>query len=136
MNDRFEPPYQYVVLHRSCARDAGVAAAQTSHAVRGSMRDPAHPETHVCILRAETSDEIRALGELLAEKGLFCHVVEEPDPPYCGAAVALGVEPMPRGLIAPHMAHLKVFRGEAKPRSAHPGVAQVERLAQKAERSA
>jgi hypothetical protein len=126
-----QPPYQYIILHESCRNRIGVAASQAAHAARESVRDLPHdPETHVAILMAESSDQLVAISLELKVAGLHHVLICEPDPPYNGSAVAIGIEPMERERVKPLLSSLKSFRerprgAEGKPRAPrHAPVAQ------------
>jgi len=105
------PPYQYIVLHASCAKRPGVAAAQAAHAATQSLQNvPVDERLHVVILVCESSAELEQLGSDLKLVGIPHSVVHEPDEPYNGAATAVGIAPMDRLLVQSFVAHLKVFR--------------------------
>lgn len=111
--------YQYIVLHESCRNRVGVAASQSAHAARESIREvnlPHDPNTHVAVLMAESSADIEALSHELKIAGLHHVLIREPDAPYNGAAVALGCEPVERDTIRHLFARFKSFRD--RPRSA------------------
>ncbi len=102
-------PYQYVVVRKANA--AGITACQAIHAATESMRTaPAPPDTHVVLLEAKDGDELVALSEKLTAAGVHHVLIREPDPPYNGAATAVGVEPQDRDAIRPFMAGFKVLR--------------------------
>lgn len=102
---------QYVVLHRSAAKHPGVLAAQAIHAAGESIRTaPVPSSTYAVALVADTSADLEQLSEVLKANGIHHVLIREPDPPYNGAATALGVEPMERDLVRPFMSHLKVLR--------------------------
>lgn len=105
-------PYQYLVLHQSCRNHPGVAAVQAAHAAGESAFDgPVRGDTHVVALVADKSDDLEALAGRLAGAGLRYVLIREPDEPYNGAAVALGIEPTEdRDRVRPHVASFKVFR--------------------------
>lgn len=102
-------PYQYIVLHKSCANRPGIAAAQSAHAACGSMTGPENPETHRVILSADSSAALEAIASELAVAGLHHVVIREPDEPYNGTAVAVGVEPMDRAKVRGLLANFKAF---------------------------
>lgn len=103
-------PTHYIVLHRSCGNRPGIAAAQAAHAAAESIQTlPVPADTFVCVLRADTSEEIEKLSTVLRDADIFHTVIREPDEPYNGAAVALGVEPTERERVRSFLAHLKVF---------------------------
>lgn len=105
------PPYQYVVVHRSAAALPGVLVCQAIHAATECIRTaPVSNQTHVVALVAETSAELEALALRLAGAGIHHVLIREPDPPYNGAATAVGVEPQDRDAVRPLMAAFKVLR--------------------------
>lgn len=105
-------PYQYIVLHQSCKNHPGVTACQAAHAAGESLRGgPAPGNTHVVALEAHTSADLEALAGHLHAAGIHYVLIREPEAPYYGAAVAVGVEPLvDRELVRPLMASFKVFR--------------------------
>lgn len=104
-------PYQYLVLHKSCKNSPGIVACQAAHAATECIQSlPVSDQTHVCALEAETSADLETLGKLLTDAGLPHVVIREPDEPYNGAAVAVGVAPMDRYLVKPYMSTFKVLR--------------------------
>lgn len=106
-----KPLHQYVVLHKSLLRAAGAACAQTLHAATESLRRlPVDTDTHAAILVAETSADLERLSETLRGAGIHHALILEPDAPYHGAAVALGVEPRVKSSVAPFMVDFKPFR--------------------------
>lgn len=106
-----KPPTQYIVLHQSCRNQPGIAACQAAHASSESIRElPVSDQTSVCALMAETSADLEALAVRLAEASIPHVVIREPDAPYNGAATAVGITPMDRELVRPHVAAFKVFR--------------------------
>ena len=101
-------PYQYIVLHQSCRNHPGVTAVQAAHAAGES--GPATGDTHVVALVADKSEDLEALAGHLAGAGIRYVLIREPDEPYNGAAVALGIAPQARETVRPHVAAFKVFR--------------------------
>lgn len=104
-------PYQYVVLHQSCAKRIGVACAQAIHAATEAIQAlPVDPETHVVVLVAEKSEDLERIAAELDLAGIVAAVIREPDAPYFGAATAVGVEPMNRDVIKPLLAGFSILR--------------------------
>jgi hypothetical protein len=106
-------PYQYIVLHTSCRNHPGVLACQAAHAAGESIRPDAtaNDQTHVVALEAKTSDDLVALSAALAEAAIHHALIREPDPPYNGAATAVGIAPsVDRERIKPFVSHFKVLR--------------------------
>ena len=54
---------------------------------------PATVGTYAVILSVQDESAIHALSAILSEKGVDHHVVYEPDPPYLGQAMAIGLPP-------------------------------------------
>lgn len=110
------PPYQYVVLHRSAAKDPGIAAVQGIHAATEAIGSPmlgaltVSPDTHVIVLVAEKSEDLVALAEKLSAAGVRHVLIREPDPPYNGAATAVGLAPQDRDAVRGFVSHFKVLR--------------------------
>lgn len=106
-----EPLYQYVILHQSLRNTPGGACAQAIHAASESIRQlPVPDDTHAAVLMADTSDQLEQLAEKLMDHGIHYALICEPDEPYKGAAVALGVTPLPKARVQPLMVGLKAFR--------------------------
>ena len=105
------PLYQYIVLHKSCGNLPGIAAVQAVHAATECLRElPVAATTHVCILQANTSADLEALAVRLTDNGIHHTIIREPDSPYNGAAVAVGIDIMTRELVRPHVSDFKAFR--------------------------
>lgn len=106
-------PYQYIVVHRSAAALPGVLACQAIHAATECLRagsTPVSDQTHVVVLVAETSEALEQLAARLSEAGVHHVLVREPDPPYNGAATAVGVEPQDRDAVRAFFSTFKVLR--------------------------
>lgn len=105
-------PYQYIVLHQSCRNHPGVLACQAAHAAGESIRSlPVSPETVVCALVADKSEDLEQLAVRLNAAGIEHVIIREPDAPYNGAATAVGISPTDRELVRAHVAGFRVFRG-------------------------
>lgn len=98
-------------------RDApqGVQIAQTIHAAGWSAQLPeaghASPPTIAIALEAAPA-ELAALARALADAGVRHVLVHEPDEPWRGALMAIGVVPSPRKLVRRLVAHLPLVRGK------------------------
>ena len=104
-------PMQYIVLHQSVRNHPGVCAAQAAHAAAESLRvAPLTDRCRVCVLVADTSADLEMLAEKLTIAGIHHVLIHEPDPPYAGAATALGTEPQAKELVAPYMTDFKLLR--------------------------
>lgn len=93
----------------------GVQLAQTIHAAGQSAQvagaDTASPPT-VAIALAASPEELAMLARALAEAELGHVLVHEPDEPWRGALMAIGVVPAPRALVRRFVAHLPLVRGK------------------------
>jgi hypothetical protein len=93
----------------------GVQLAQTIHAAGWSAQLPgaslAAPPT-IAIALAAGPDELAALARALAEAGVRHVLVHEPDEPWRGALMAIGVVPSPRTPVRRLLAHLPLVRGK------------------------
>lgn len=91
----------------------GHACAQVAHAAAESVVDPVPPGTHAVILRADSEDELRQLAAKLDRRGIPHKLICEPDAPYLGSAVALGVAPTnDRRAVRRVLGHLKLIGAE------------------------
>lgn len=92
----------------------GVQAAMIIHAAGESAQlrgaSAAGPPTHAVALTA-SEGELRALARELDRLGVPYVFVREPDEPWRGAPMAIGVVPMPRGRVRRLVAHLPLVRG-------------------------
>jgi hypothetical protein len=108
------PPYQYLILHASCKNHLGVLAVQAAHAAGESCLAGAAPsDTRVVALVADKSDELVALSKALhaAEPPIPHVLIVEPDPPYQGAATALGIMPTrDRERVRAFVAHFPILK--------------------------
>jgi hypothetical protein len=98
-------------------RDApvGVQAAMIIHAAGESAQHggaaAAAPPTHAVALAASL-DELMALAGRLADAGVPFVFVREPDEPWRGAPMAIGIPPMARARGRHLLAHLPLVRGK------------------------
>lgn len=66
---------------------------------------------HVVALEAETSDQLQELSINLSVAGIRHALILEPDPPYNGAATAVGVGPLTdRERLKPFLEKFKLLR--------------------------
>lgn len=69
------------------------------------------PPTRAVVLAASVA-ELLALAATLAHAAVPHVFVREPDAPWCGAPMAIGLVPMPRARLRRLLAHLPLVRGE------------------------
>lgn len=84
----------------------GVIAAQTIHAAGASGAiNPPDPGTHAIALAAPAC-ELAWLERVLIAHAIPHVAVREPDAPYHGDLVAIGLAPAPRRRVAAYVRHL------------------------------
>lgn len=91
------PPYQYIIAREDISPDR--LSAQIAHAARKSAGSIEHPHTHCIVLAAPSLGALMHIHQRLLEAGIKCVLIEEPDPPFNGAATAIGCFPIPRKKI-------------------------------------
>jgi hypothetical protein len=93
----------------------GVQLAQTIHAAGQSAQlpdaDTASPPT-VAVALAASPYELALLARALADENARHVLVHEPDEPWRGALMAIGLAPSPRSLVRRYVAHLPLVRGK------------------------
>ena len=93
----------------------GVQLAQTIHAAGWSAQLPAARATApptIAVALAASPRELADLGRTLAAAGVPHVLVHEPDEPWRGALMAIGVVPISRALVRRYLAHLPLVRGK------------------------
>jgi len=94
----------------------GVQLAQTIHAAGWSAQlagaSDASPPT-IAVALAAPVDEMMDLARALEAAGIGYVRVHEPDEPWRGALMAIGVVPSSRELVRRFVAHLPLVRGKA-----------------------
>ena len=91
----------------------GVQLAQTIHAAGWSAQLPAARATApptIAVALAASPRELADLGRTLAAAGVPHVLVHEPDEPWRGALMAIGVVPASRALVRRYLAHLRLVR--------------------------
>jgi hypothetical protein len=63
------------------------------HAAGESSPGNLPSDTHAVVLAVPSELELRAVAEKLSSKGIMFVEIHEPDPPYNGALMALGLVP-------------------------------------------
>lgn len=93
----------------------GVQLAQTIHAAGWSAQLPgaevASPPT-IAVALAAPPDELAALVRALAQARIGHVAIHEPDEPWRGALMAIGVVPSSRERVRRFVAHLPLVRGK------------------------
>lgn len=96
----------------------GFLAAQLVHAAGESAPGGLPPETNAVVLAVPGEPELLALSARLAQLGVPHHLVREPDPPYHGAATAIGLPPQPREPVRRLLSSLPLLRDRSSEQSA------------------
>lgn len=76
-----------------------VVAAQLVHAA--GETGPTIPGTHAVVLGVENEEELYFLQKQLEETDIPHHTICEPDEPYFGSLMAIGLYPIERNRISP-----------------------------------
>ena len=86
----------------------GPQLAQTIHAAGES--GPAIPGTYAVALAAPSEAALLRLHDKLVFHGVRHVLIREPDAPYNGAAMAIGIPPQPRGALRPYLKEYRPCR--------------------------
>ena len=100
--------YHYIVVVRTLP--LGVLAAQVCHAAGESVSETVPVGTHAVVLAARDEAHLREIYQNLITHGVKAHLVEEPDPPWHGAAMAIGITPCPRDAVRKLLSSLPLLR--------------------------
>lgn len=102
------------MLHTSVRNHPGVCAAQAAHAATECLLIgdvPVPGDTSVCVLEAETAASLEMLHVALEKAGVRHVIIREPDEPYRGSAVAVGLPPVDdRDTVRPLLQRFKPLR--------------------------
>jgi hypothetical protein len=74
------------------------------------------PGTHAVVLGASGA-RLLALERELVAAGVSHAAIREPDPPYFGALLAIGVQPAPRASLRRHLGKLRLLDERASERA-------------------
>ena len=74
----------------------GVKIAQTIHAAGESSPGSLPSDTRAVALQARDEAELLSLERALTDAGFYFSAIREPDPPWNGALMAIGLAPQPR----------------------------------------
>lgn len=106
--DRRNPLCHYVIVRADLPR--GVQSAQIVHAA-GESIDTRVPEgTHAVVLTAADERRLVQLADALRTAGVEFTAIFEPDPPFDGALMALGVAPRRKEELRRHLSALPLLR--------------------------
>ena len=81
-----------------------------AHAAGESSPGNLAPDTHVVVLAARDEAHLARVGDRLTKAGLPVKLVYEPDPPYGGQLMAVGVVPMKKEVVRRLVSELPLLR--------------------------
>lgn len=84
--------------------------AQTIHAAGESVREPVPNNTYAVALAARDEAELVALHERLVAAAIPCVLIREPDSPWNGQAMSLGISPCDRTHVRKFLSSLPLLR--------------------------
>lgn len=87
------PQYHYVIVRRDLPH--GVQVAQTIHAA-GESAGRVAPGTHAVALHARDEQQLLEIEQRLAASPFQFQAIREPDAPWLGALMAIGLSPVHR----------------------------------------
>lgn len=100
--------HHYVVVRRDLP--IGVLAAQLVHAAGESSPGDLSPGTNAVVLAVSDEAALRAVAERLGRADIAFVRVEEPDAPYLGQLMAIGVRPAKKEVVRRALASLPLLR--------------------------
>lgn len=89
----------------------GVVAAQIAHAAGESSPGNLAEGTHAIVLGVPDEQALRDLATRVAAAGLRFTPIFEPDAPYYGQYMAIGLAPVPRSVGRKVLSSLPLFKG-------------------------
>lgn len=99
----------YCILRRDLP--TGAQAAQLVHAAGESSPGDLPPNTHAVVLAAKSEEHLAFLESKLRRFSIPHAAIREPDAPYNGALMAIGIEPVAdRKLVKKVTGNLPLFR--------------------------
>jgi len=88
----------------------GIQAAQVAHAAGESSPSNLSAGTYTVILAAKNERELVQHADALRRAGVAFSAIFEPDPPYDGALMALGLVPARKEALKRHLSCLPLLR--------------------------
>jgi hypothetical protein len=98
----------YVIVRDDLPR--GAQAAQLVHAAGESSPGNLPSHTFAIVLVSRDEEHLREIGWDLFKNGIKHKLVFEPDPPYNGQLMAIGVIPTERSKIRPFLSRLPLLK--------------------------
>lgn len=104
-----QPLYHYIIIRKDLP--PGVALAQTVHAAGESAQNTVvPPDTHAVVLAVPDECALLAVEAKLLRNGLELSAIREPDEPWSGQLMAIGIKPQPREKIKKLLSNLPLYR--------------------------
>lgn len=97
----------------------GVLAAQIVHAAGESSPGSLPEATHAVVLAVAGEEALERLLARLARSQVACRAIREPDAPWNGALMAIGVVPAPKSALRKVLSDVPLYRGTHKPGSSN-----------------
>lgn len=113
-----DPLTHYIVVRADLP--PGVQAAQIAHAAGESSPGNLPSGTHAIVLACPNEGALFHVAQRLGSAGMPFTAIEEPDAPWDGALMAIGLPPAPRSTLRRYLSSLPLFSGS----TFHGGVAQ------------
>jgi hypothetical protein len=88
----------------------GLLAAQVVHAAGESSPGEVPHSTHAVVLAVDGEPQLRAVASRLSGAGIAHTLIEEPDAPWCGAAMAIGIAPCRKEVVRRQLSALPLLR--------------------------
>lgn len=103
-----EPLVHYIVVREDLPR--GLQAAQITHAAGESSPGNLSAGTHAVVLGVRDTASLEEVARRLARAGVAHVRIEEPDPPWDGALLAIGLVPGRKEVLRRHVSSLRLLR--------------------------
>ena len=103
-----EPPYHYVIVRADLSR--GLQAAMLVHAAGESSPGGLPSNTHAVVLAAASEEALASVATRLKRAEISFVEIREPDAPFFGALMALGVMPGRKEVLRRHLSSLPLLR--------------------------
>ncbi len=88
----------------------GVICSQCVHAAGESSTGNLPDGTRAVVLAAENQAKLLAIERNLLENGIVFTAIREPDPPYLGELMAIGIKPTDKSSVYPFLKKLPLLK--------------------------
>ena len=100
--------HHYIVVRRDLP--LGVLASQIVHAAGESPVERVKSGTHAVVLGVERESDLVQVSDALKLHGIPHTLIEEPDPPFCNQAMAIGVVPIEKSKVKRVLGRLSLLK--------------------------